>query len=127
MTSQTSRQARHLKSLLSAGGVCTDVSPVLVLWGRGITGAPAATIDAVLVGLGSHIDAWFSQVPLLPLADEQVRLARRAVERFKAGEGVRKPKPAPNILEEKTAGSRLGHRGLPAPRRQPEQISIGHR
>ena len=91
LVGQASRQARTLRSLLFAGGVRTDVLPVLVLWGRGIEGVSRATIDGVIVGRGAALNDWLGQIEAKPLSNEQFDLARKAVERFKAGEGVRKP------------------------------------
>ncbi len=126
LVGQTSRQARTFRSLMFAGGVRTEVRPVLVLWGRNITGASTVTIDGVLVGLGNDIDSWLGQVRSIPLSDDEVRLARRAVERFKAGKGVRKPQTEP-ATESQTPGSRPDHSGPPVPGEQPEQISVAHR
>jgi hypothetical protein len=127
LVGQTARQARTLRSLLFAGGVRTDVRPVLVLWGRGITGAPTVTIDGVLVGLGKHIDDWFDQVRSIPLSDEQVRLARRAVERRKAKEGVGKPAPEPGATAPAAPSSLPAPSGSPFPEGQPEPAAVARR
>ena len=49
---QANHQARKLRLLLHAGGVDTEILPLLVLWGRRLAGAPTAMIDGVLVGFG---------------------------------------------------------------------------
>jgi hypothetical protein len=94
LVNQATRHARTLRSLLFAGGVRTEVRPVIVLWGPDITGAPAATIDGVLVGRGNAIDDWFDQVESSPLSEEQIALATRAILTLQGGMGVGLPRPA---------------------------------
>ena len=125
MVRQTSRQARTLRLLLFAGGVRTDVRPVLVLWGRTITGAPTVTIDGVVVGLGGGIGDWIGQIRSVPLSAEQIRLAVAAIEGFKAGEGVRRPQAIPGHTQGETARRRRGQSPIPAD--QPKRVSTANR
>ena len=97
LVGQAYREARKLRSLLRAGGVVTDVLPVLVLWGPNLGGVSTTVIGDVVVGLGRDPDAWVGQLHSTPLSTDELRLARAAVESLKAGKMVQKPRPAPTV------------------------------
>jgi len=125
MVRQASREARTLRMLLFAGGVRTDVCPVLVLWGGTITGAPTVTIDGVVVGLGGEIADWVSQIRSVPLSTEQIRLAVAVIEGFKAGEGARRPRIIPDRTVGDAAEDRRGQ--SPILEGQPKRVSTANR
>jgi hypothetical protein len=88
MAGQSRRAAAKLESIIRAGGVVTKIQPVVVLWGRGVSGDPAAVYDGVLVVKGREHKAWLDLLRGSPLTPGEVALALRAIRLRKAGKGV---------------------------------------
>ena len=112
--SQAAWQARTLRLLLFAGGVRTEVFPVVILWGRGVRGVPMASVNGVPVGQGDRIDEWFDMIQSARLSDAEVRTALGTVEGFKAGRGAHRSKALAPVLN-----------GEPTPAASAENLTTG--